>query len=162
MGAKVAKADEKGSQESVAGPRLLPVGQVTRWSRRRAIGGYGGGDEHRYGTNAPQTAQVVVHVPADVAEGTAWSLTIEDDRGRTVATMPLGRKAGTHVHAWDLRVAGEEPARGRRPPRPRTATNGTYTAVLKVGDAEAQRQPFEVRGDPLTAGVTVPEPGEDG
>jgi photosystem II stability/assembly factor-like uncharacterized protein len=141
-----------------ASATLLPVGDITRWERRRAIGGYGGGDEARYGTNAAQVAHVAVHFTEAPAEGVELALTIEDDRGRTLKTFTLQRVAGTQAFTWDLRPEGGGEARGgprgaaRGAPRGRPALTGEFSAVLKVGEAKPQRQSFTIRADPLTAG----------
>jgi hypothetical protein len=135
---------------------LLPVGDITRWERRRAIGGYGGGDEARYGTNAAQSARLAVHFTEAPAEGVELTLTVEDDRGRVLKTFELQRAAGTQEFTWDLRAEGssEGRARGgqRGAPRGRPALTGEFGAVLKVGEAKPQRQSFTIRVDPLTAG----------
>jgi hypothetical protein len=135
---------------------LLPVGDITRWESRRAIGGYGGGDEARYGTNAAQSARLAVHFTEAPAEGVELTLTVEDDRGRVLKTFELQRAAGTQEFTWDMRAEGssEGRARGgqRGAPRGRPALTGEFGAVLKVGEAKPQRQSFTIRVDPLTAG----------
>jgi len=134
--------------------RLLPVGPITRWARRRAVGGYGGGDEARYGVNVPEVARVAVHLAELPKDGVELKLTIVDDRGRVQATLPLKREVGTQAFEWDLRTEPDEPASGsrRRPgARGRAAPAGEYTAVLQLGERKAQRQSFTIREDPLTA-----------
>ena len=156
------------SGEALAEPaHLFPVGDITRWARRSAVGGYGGGDQVWRGTNESTDASLVVSVQ-DVEVD--WSLTVEDGEGTTLATLELPKEAGLHHLTWDLRKdpksaeAIEEGRRGSRVPE------GTYTAVLREAPAEdaseadekksakkAQRVEFKIRRDPLLAGATAAE-----
>ncbi|MEZ6017672.1 MAG: glycosyl hydrolase [Planctomycetota bacterium] len=138
--------------ERAAQATLLPVGDVTRWERRRAVGGYGGGDGVRYGENARQVAHLAVHLPSAIEEGVELALSIEDAAGKELAKFDLLRDPGTQAFTWDLRAEAQGEARGRRGARGRGAEPGEYTAVLKVGAGKPQRQKFSIRADALTAG----------
>ncbi len=145
------------SEEALAEPaHLFPVGDLTRWARRSAVGGYGGGDQIWRGQNESTQASVVVSVQDAEAE---WSLTIQDEEGETLAILELPKEAGLHHVQWDLRKdpkSEEAKADGRRGSR---APEGNYTAVLRKGDEEKgeQRQSFKIRRDPLLAGASAAE-----
>ena len=160
------------SGESLAEPaHLFPVGDITRWARRSAVGGYGGGDQVWRGTNESTEASLVVSVQDAEAD---WSLSVEDSEGATLATFELPKEAGVHHVAWDLRKdpkSADAIADGRRGSR---VADGTYVAVLQRAPAEdvseedaekdakkrakeAQRQEFKIRQDPLLAGATPAE-----
>ncbi len=116
--------------------RLLPVARVTRWARRRAVGGYGGGDQAYYGTNRGTAAVIAVHTAELPPEGAKVTLVITDDRGRDVQRFEVQRALGTQRFEWDLR--GE---------RRRAVAAGEFTATLTVGEGEPQKQKFTVRDD---------------
>ncbi len=142
--------------EALAKPgHLFPVGDKTRWARRRSVGGYGGGDQVWRGTNESSDASVVVSIQDVEAD---WSLTIENEAGKTLATFELPKEAGVHHMEWDLRAdakSEEARAEGRRGGR---VSEGTYTAVLRKGDAKkAQRQTFRIRRDPMLNGASPAE-----
>ena len=87
-----------------------------------------------------------------IEAGVDLSLAIEDAQGKELARFELLRDPGTQAFTWDLRAEPQGEARGRRGARGRSAEPGEYTAVLKVGAAEPQRQKFSIRADALAAG----------
>ena len=150
--------------EALAEPaHLFPVGDITRWARRSAVGGYGGGDQVWRGTNEATDAIVTVHRSED---SPVLELIIEDDRGKKLATLEVPDESGMHRLSWDLREQPEESseddesdARSRRR-RGRTVGTGTYRAVLVAGegdDAERSVQRFEIKRDPLLDGASAAE-----
>lgn len=144
------------TEEALAEPaHLFPIGDKTRWARRSAVGGYGGGDQVWRGENEGRNATIVVSVQDVEAE---WSLTLEDASGETLATLDVPKEAGVHSLSWDFREdpkSDEAKESGRRGGR---VSEGVYVAVLRKGEAKkAQRQSFEVRLDPLLSGATAAE-----
>lgn len=145
---------------------LFPVGDVVRWARRSAVGGYGGGDQTWRGTNEP-TDVILTLWCAEGAEGT---FTIEDESGKAISTLPWPEEPGMHRMVWDMRrdpksdKAKEEGRRGAR------VGGGRYVAVLKPAEGKAQRRSFSIRRDPLLEGASPaeiaaedePEQREDG
>lgn len=131
---------------------LYPVGDIVRWARRSAVGGYGGGDQVWRGKNEPTDAKVTVSHDGSAED---VKLTIEDGAGKLLATLEVPAEAGMHRLSWNLRSdpkgAKEEGRRGRR------AASGRYFAVLRVGEGKAQRQGFEIRQDPLLSGASPAE-----
>ena len=160
------------SEEALAEPaHLFPVADRTRWARRSAVGGYGGGDQVWRGENESSDASLVVSIQ-DVESD--WDLTIEDDGGATVATLELPKEAGVHRITWDLRKDLDNDDADRRG---RRVSTGVYTAVLRRAPAEGadesaredssedaaqdapkeQRQRFRIRRDPLLDGASAAE-----
>ncbi|MEM1448710.1 MAG: glycosyl hydrolase [Planctomycetota bacterium] len=144
------------SSEALGRPaQLFPVGDVTRWARRSAVGGYGGGDQTWRGTNEPGVAVLVVHRAEDAGD---LALEIQDGDGKTIASLEVPEEPGMHRLTWDLRAdprSEEARAEGRRG---RRAREGEYVAVLS-GDAlkKKQRRSFLVRRDPMLIGATAAE-----
>ncbi len=134
---------------------LFPVRGVTRWARRSAVGGYGGGDQTFRGTNESNEVALVVQrsVGVDVI------LTIESTSGETLATLEVPAAAGVHQVLWDLRKnSASKKAEGGESRRGRGVGEGEYVAVLRVGDdKDGLRQRFSVRRDPLLWNATEAE-----
>lgn len=141
------------SGEALAEPaHLYPVGDIVRWARRSAVGGYGGGDQVWRGQNEPTDAKVTVSHDGSAEE---VKLTIEDAYGKVFSTLEVPKESGMHRMSWNLRSDPESTKeRGRRGGR---APNGRYFAVLKVGEGKAQRQGFDIRQDPLLDGASPAE-----
>jgi len=144
------------SREALGKPvHLFPIGDVTRWARRSAVGGYGGGDQIWRGTNEPTSAVIVVHRGADAGEIT---LEVQNADGKKVATLEVPAEPGMHRIVWDMRGdARSENARGRGR-RGRRMGEGEYTVVLTIeGEEEPQTQSFAVRQDPMLSTATAAE-----
>ena len=132
---------------------LLPVGDLTRWARRSAVGGYGGGDATWRGTNEARELALWVHRTEGEDE-----LAVEVRRagGDAVARLEVPGGEGMHGLAWDgnvqRKVAG---SRGR-------AAEGEYTARLvrvsgEAFEAVGEERRFRVRRDPMLVGATAAE-----
>lgn len=146
------RAMEPGDVEGPA--HLWPVGDVTLWARRSAVGGYGGGDQVWRGTNEPREAELHLRLGAEVHSAT---LEIVDAGGDVIRTLELPETiAGQHRLGWDLRRAGKDGRRGR------SASPGSYTARLtwratEDGEPETQERRFRLRRDPLLDGASPAE-----
>ena len=140
--------------ESLARPaHLYPVGDVVRWARRSAVGGYGGGDQTWYGENETSNVVLVVQKAEDAP---ALQVSIHDDRGRRLASIDVPDEAGVHRLTWSGRSGS-----GRRFSR---AREGEYEARLVAKPAEGEdagepitTQSFRIRRDPLLENATAAE-----
>ncbi len=133
---------------------LYPVGDIVRWARRSAVGGYGGGDQVWRGTNEPTDAKVTISHDGSVED---VKLTIEDASGKTLATLDVPKEAGMHRLSWDMRSDPESASAKEQGRRGRRASTGRFFAVLKAGKGKAQRRSFEIRQDPLLSGASSAE-----
>ncbi len=132
---------------------LFPVGDVVRWARRSAIGGYGGGDQTWRGTNEPSDAVITVWR----AEGAEGTLEIQDEEGEALASMDWPAEPGMHRLTWDLRRDPKDEEQREEGRRGRRVGTGRYVAVLTPAEGKAQRRSFLVRQDPLLDGASAAE-----
>ena len=135
---------------------LLPVGDLTRWARRSAVGGYGGGDATWRGRNESRDLALWVHRGSEAG---ALAVEILGAAGSPVARVEVPEGPGMHGLSWtgalDRELAG---SRGRAP-------EGEYSARLVRMPAEegaeaeplGEARPFTVRRDPLLAGASAAE-----
>lgn len=135
---------------------LLPVGDLTRWARRSAVGGYGGGDSTWRGQNEPRDLPLWVH--RGDGEGDL-AVEVLGPRGELVARIEVPAGPGWHALRWDGALDRKIAKRSGRAPE------GDYSAQLVklAGEDDAAREavgeprPFRVRRDPMLASATPAE-----
>ena len=139
-----------------AAEHLFPVGDLTRWARRSAVGGYGGGDGTWRGQNEDRVLGLWVHRRAG-DQPLAVEILGPDEE--VVARLDVPEGAGMHGLTWDGAMDREVAKRRGRAPE------GTYSARMvrvvageepaynPVGDARS----FRVRRDPLLSGASSAE-----
>ncbi len=145
------------SKEALEAPvHLLPVGDLTRWARRSAVGGYGGGDSTWRGQNEARDLKLWVHRRAGEA---SIAVEIRGPGDESVALIEVPAGPGLHGLSWDGAL---DRAVARRRGR---APEGQYSAQLSrlSEDEDAAREPigdrrvFTVRRDPMLDGASAAE-----
>jgi photosystem II stability/assembly factor-like uncharacterized protein len=143
--------------EGLAAPfHLLPVGDLTRWARRSAVGGYGGGDSTWRGQNESRDLALWVHRVDGEAQ---LAVEIRGPRDEPIAFIKVPAEPGMHDLRWDGALDRKLTERRGRAPE------GAYAAQLVQvagGDDEEREmigepRRFLVRRDPMLNGATAAE-----
>ncbi len=145
------------SKEALEAPvHLLPVGDLTRWARRSAVGGYGGGDSTWRGQNEGRDLAVWVHRGT---EGAPMAVEVRGPNDEPVALLEVPEGPGMHRLSWDGALDRKVAERRGR------AAEGSYSArLVRLPEEEgAAREPvgdsraFRVRRDPMLRGASAAE-----
>lgn len=136
---------------------LLAPGEVVRW---RTAPSRGRTNRRYVGQNPPRGVALWYSLPKDAKSA---KLTIKDISGQTVAELNGDAKKGLHRLSWDLTRSGSNGARGRGGfSRSRFVASGTYSAQLKVDDADPITQTITIQSDPvLPVGAVADEVYEE-